>query len=347
MKRKVLSVILAFALCVSLAVPAIAAVGETLTFSIGSEEEPLVFTVSDALLSDETVTMEDWPEGFTEEPVYYVLDGVSVITVIDGGFLQIGGLTLKTNDANGKEYLSLQSPPLILFASSKEIDDGSEDFNETFPAEKLITYEIPERYYDSYDNCFFADGIIFKVVDDLTVPPSEWAVAEVSAAIEAELVPENLQMNYTKAVSRGDVAQMFINLIEKSSGQTIDEFLTTKSVSINDDAFTDTTDKAVLAANALGIINGIGDSKFDPNGTLTRAQIAAIINRVANALDISTEGYTHEFTDVAGHWVDAELGWPVHAGVVNGIGNNQYNPEGQLTVEAAIAIIYRAAASLS
>jgi len=179
-----------------------------------------------------------------------------------------------------------------------------------------------------------------------TDSPSTWAIVEVSSAIEVGLVPENLQKNYTQPVSRGDVAQMFINLIEKSSGQSIDAFLAAQGASINNNAFTDTTDKAVLAANALGIINGVGNNRFDPNGTLTRAQIAAIINRLARTLDVDTEGYTHEFTDVAGHWVNTELGWPVYAGVVNGIGDNKYNPDGQLTTEQAIAITYRALQSL-
>ena len=77
---------------------------------------------------------------------------------------------------------------------------------------------------------------------------------------------------------------------------------------INPTAFTDTTDKNVLAANALGIINGVGNNRFDPNGTFTRAQIAAILNRTAEVLGVETDGYTHTFTDVSGHWVSDSLG---------------------------------------
>ena len=177
--------------------------------------------------------------------------------------------------------------------------------------------------------------------------PSSWAKEEVDAAIEAGLVPENLQKDYTRAVSRGDVAQMFINLIEKASDQTIDEFMAAKGVTINNDAFTDTTDKAVLAANALEIINGVGDGRFDPGGTLTRAQIAAIINRVARAVGLDTEGYSHSFDDVAGHWVNDELGWPVYADIIRGLSETSFDPSGNLTTEQAIAITYRALAPLS
>ena len=171
---------------------------------------------------------------------------------------------------------------------------------------------------------------------------SAWAEAEVSAAISSGLVPENLQQNYPYPVSRGNVAQMFVNLLEKSSGKTIEQIMAEKGVAIDTAAFVDTTDRAVLACNALGIINGIGNNQFSPDGTFTRSQIAAIINRAARVMGVETEGYTHGFTDVKGHWVDSELGWPVHAGIINGVGDNRFDPDGKLTTEQAIAIAYRA-----
>lgn len=113
-------------------------------------------------------------------------------------------------------------------------------------------------------------------------------------------------------------------------------------VEVNPSAFTDTSDKAVLAANALGIIQGVGNNKFDPDGTFTRAQIAAIINRIARVLGVDTDGYSHIFSDVVGHWVDSELGWPSSVGIINGVGDNKFSPDTELTTEQAIAITYRA-----
>ncbi|MDR2750687.1 MAG: S-layer homology domain-containing protein [Clostridiales bacterium] len=167
--------------------------------------------------------------------------------------------------------------------------------------------------------------------------PSEWAFETIARAAEIGLVPEALLKNYQSPVARGDTAQMFINIVEKVSGMDIDAYLNYKGLTISN-SFSDTSDKAVLAANALGIINGVGDGKFNPNGTLTRAQAAIIINRVAIALDTNTVGFSHSFTDVAGHWVDPELGWPVMAGIINGIGNNRFYPEGKLTTEQSICI---------
>ena len=179
------------------------------------------------------------------------------------------------------------------------------------------------------------------------VPPSAWAIPEVNAAIAAGLVPEALQSNYQSTVSRGAVVKMFINLIEQASGMSIDQFMAKKGVVIIPNVFTDTNDPSVLAAYTLGIVNGVGNDKFDPNGSFTRGQIAAIINRIARVLDIETEGYTHAFTDVYQEWVSIALGWPVYTGIINGVGNNKFDPDGQLTTEQAIAITYRALAPLS
>ena len=185
-------------------------------------------------------------------------------------------------------------------------------------------------------------GTTTTLVPPIVEVPSSWAAAEVNAAIDIGLVPENLQKNYTKPVTRSAVAQMFINLVEQTTGQGIDKYLAAKGTTINNNAFSDTTDKAALAANALGLIHGMGNGRFEAEGTLTRAQIAAIINRYAIQFGVNVSGYTHSFTDVSGHWVNSELGWPVHAGIINGVGNNKFDPEGKLTTEQAIAITYRA-----
>ena len=192
------------------------------------------------------------------------------------------------------------------------------------------------------------NGFKFTIDQSLAVDkPSTWAVGEINAAIETGIVPAHLQRNYQNSLSRGNVAQMFINLIEKVSEMPINQFLASKGVTINKNAFTDTNDETVLAANALGIINGVGNGKFEPDGTLTRAHVAALLTRVANVLGVKTTGYSHSFTDVGGHWADSELGWPVHVGIINGVGGNRFEPDSPLTTEQVIIAAYRAIIPMS
>ena len=135
-------------------------------------------------------------------------------------------------------------------------------------------------------------GITAKLPESTTIvvpdKPSAWAEQQVADAINDGLVPEHMQSGYTEPISRADVAQMFINLIEKSSGKTIETVIKENGATVSS-AFTDTNDTAVLYANALGIINGVEENRFDPDGLLTRAQCAVIINRAANVLDVQTK----------------------------------------------------------
>jgi hypothetical protein len=183
--------------------------------------------------------------------------------------------------------------------------------------------------------------------------PSGWAENIVKDAIATGLVPENLQKNYTKPISRIDATQLFIQLIEKSSEQAIQDFAyskwETQSVhgQFNQVPFIDTTDSTAVWGYNLGIVTGIGPGRFDPNGTFTRSQAATIVNRVANLFGVKTSDYKHSFTDLHGHWADNELGWPVYAGIIAGVGDNKFNPNGKLTAEQAITIVYRALQVLS
>ena len=177
---------------------------------------------------------------------------------------------------------------------------------------------------------------------------SDWAKTEVEAAIEAGLVPEYIQKDWTSPITRGQVSEMFIRLLEKATGKTVDDIIAEKGAAIEEGKFEDTDDGNVYAANALGIINGTSSSKFSPDGTLKRAQIAALINRVAKVVGVETEGYTHHFEDITDNysWVDAELGWPSTVGIINGVSSTKFNPGGDLTTEQAILITYRALGAL-
>lgn len=172
--------------------------------------------------------------------------------------------------------------------------------------------------------------------------PSAWARSEVTAAIEAGLVPESLKKNYQGTVTRAAVANMFVNLVEQVSGASIDAFMSKKGIGTDPAAFTDTADPAVLAADALGILHGKSDGVFDPDGTLLRSEIVAVVCRTARALGVDTEGYKNtQFQDMAGHCAEAEIGWPVHMGIIRGVSATRFEPNGTLSTEGAIIVTLR------
>ena len=196
--------------------------------------------------------------------------------------------------------------------------------------------KIRETFVENYDPEYSPES---------ELKPSSWAENEVQLALDAGLLTLELRSGYKKPITRGAVSGMLVNLIEKASGKSIDRILTEKGIYVPDESmFSDTKDKNVIYAYALGIIKGVGNDEFKPQGTLTRAQIAALICRVANLLGVETEGYTHTFEDITGNnkWVDSELGWPSSVGIIKGVSSSRFNPGGDLTKEQAILIAYRA-----
>lgn len=170
---------------------------------------------------------------------------------------------------------------------------------------------------------------------DAVLFPSEWAKDEVNEALELGIVPEAMQRLYAGSVTREHVAELFASLIEAVSGADISE-LAADPGSSSSGSFTDTDNEAVLAMSSLGILNGVGEGRFSPDGSLTREQAAAIVNRVARYFGVEDEGEDHPFTDTEGRWVDAELSLPYNCGIIKGVTETEFAPEAQLTTEQTI-----------
>ena len=99
--------------------------------------------------------------------------------------------------------------------------------------------------------------------------------------------------------------------------------------------------KATIEALASrGIINGMGQGTFMPNKTMTRAEFAAIVTR---ALGLTAKD-TKVFSDVpSSKWYAGYIGTANSSGIVNGVGNGKFNPEGTITRQEAAAMVARAA----
>ena len=93
-----------------------------------------------------------------------------------------------------------------------------------------------------------------------------------------------------------------------------------------------------------GMMNGVGNGMFEPNGSVTRAMLVTILYRQAGSP--SVEGKTNPFIDVKPnkYYTDAVI-WAFHNGIVNGTTPTTFEPEEPVTREQIATILYRQAGS--
>ncbi|MBR2476615.1 MAG: S-layer homology domain-containing protein [Clostridia bacterium] len=96
----------------------------------------------------------------------------------------------------------------------------------------------------------------------------------------------------------------------------------------------------VKALSEAGVISGRGDGNFDPDGTITRGELAKVI--VMGIIGEVNKDAKSDFTDIDGHWSKEYIATAAAATLVNGMTATEFAPDGLVTREQAAVIIYRA-----
>ena len=87
------------------------------------------------------------------------------------------------------------------------------------------------------------------------------------------------------------------------------------------------------------LMNGMGNHRFAPNGTTTRAMLVTTLYRLADSPEVG-EGST--FTDVAeGAWYADAIAWAQDVGIAKGITETRFAPNSNVTREQAATFLYR------
>ena len=90
-----------------------------------------------------------------------------------------------------------------------------------------------------------------------------------------------------------------------------------------------------------GIVNGMTETTFEPQGTLTRAEFATMLYRIAGTPAAEAES---TYSDVkTGDWYYNAVVWATEAGVVNGMGDGTFAPNDNITRQEMATMLYRLA----
>ena len=108
--------------------------------------------------------------------------------------------------------------------------------------------------------------------------------------------------------------------------------------------FTDVAEDAwyadtVLSAYEKGIVKGVADTTFAPNGTTTRGQTVTMLYRA-----MGSPGGANVFSDTSGE-VGSAAGWAASAGVTTGVSDTTFAPNNAITREQLVTMLYRLAGS--
>lgn len=112
-------------------------------------------------------------------------------------------------------------------------------------------------------------------------------------------------------------------------------------------AFEDTTghwaEDAINTCVADGLFNGVSDTLFDPDGSMTRAMLVTVLYRYDNGALTAGPTAGNGFSDVADPtaWYYDAVRWAAANGLVNGYDDGAFHPDDFVTREQLIAILYR------
>ena len=113
------------------------------------------------------------------------------------------------------------------------------------------------------------------------------------------------------------------------------------------DKVSDTYEEAVAVLNGMGVFKGYEDGSFQPQGNITRAEVAAIVYRVytQDVKDAKASLYAtyNKFSDMTGAgWAAGYIGYCANAELVKGYPDGTFKPSGNVTGYEVLAMILRA-----
>ena len=214
----------------------------------------------------------------------------------------------------------------------------------------VYSFRVRFGYYTKVageDGNMIADGNIFSPFSNTVSvgidaykksykDASPWAEPELDKASEYGFITERIQDKMNGPITREELCEVIMKLYENMVG----------SANYTDtNVFTDTNNPEIFKAYELGIVNGIGNSKFAPNELTNREQVAAMMFRAVKVLkqdaDLSIDG-VEKFADEdqISTWALESIKFMNKNGLIKG-SNGKVDPKGTTTREQAVLIIVR------
>lgn len=195
-------------------------------------------------------------------------------------------------------------------------------------------------YYDYYEGWPDVQPIYSPVSNEVSIgsgsffsDASTWAEPELKKANELGLIPGILKgADMTKPITREEFCELAVLLYEKVTETT--------ATPASSNPFTDTTNRQILKAYALGITTGTSTTTFSPQTLINREQCAAMLFRAIKAIapkaNYSVTGVKDfpDQKDISSWAVDATK-YMSKLGIIKGDDSGNFMPKDTTTAQTA------------
>lgn len=195
------------------------------------------------------------------------------------------------------------------------------------------------KYYDLYGNQYKTKAEAIAAAKTKGAP-SSWAEESIEKAIAAGIVPEEIQSQYIRKITRQEFCKLVVMTYMAKTNYVLENDAENPFIDVNDDY--------VTAAYNLKIVAGIGEGIFAPENSITRQEAAVMLNNLAKLLNVKGTEKTVKFTDESyfATWARDAI-YSVAAMksndtyVMAGTGDGKFSPWMNYTREQAVATMYR------
>lgn len=327
---------------------------DKITVEITGNSDSVVYDGTEHSVKDYTVKISD--SRYTEKD--FTFSGKALASGINAGAYEMGLKADQFKNTNARfknvEFiikadgvLTITQRPLTITAGSAEgiapVTCDKYTVEGLATGDKVDSVKITGIQSEPGESPNVASDAVIKNAkgEDVT---ANYKITYVDGVLKAiEVLNKEIHFNYVigytdgtirpnNDISRAEVATIFFRLL---TDEAREQYTTTAG------NFTDVKagmwcNRAIATLTNMGIIKGYTDGSFQPNKSITRAELATIIARFAK-LDVNTK----TFSDINGHWAQKNIELAAGNGWINGYEDGTFRPNNNITRAETFAMINR------
>lgn len=327
---------------------------DKITVEITGNSDSVVYDGTEHSVKDYTVKISD--SRYTEKD--FTFSGKALASGVNAGTYEMGLKADQFKNTNARftnvEFiikadgvLTITQRPLTITAGSAEgiapVTCDKYTVEGLATGDKVDSVKITGIQIEPGESPNVASDAVIKNAkgEDVT---ANYKITYVNGVLKAiEVLNKEIHFNYVigytdgtirpnNDISRAEVATIFFRLL---TDEAREQYTTTAG------NFTDVKagmwcNRAIATLTNMGIIKGYTDGSFQPNKSITRAELATIIARFAK-LDVNTK----TFSDINGHWAQKNIELAAGNGWINGYEDGTFRPNNNITRAETFAMINR------